>query len=152
MYVADYHNGLVRKITPIRTRLPVTSTLTASASSLNLLAGAVGVPECGQWGSNKLTQFNRTQDMPCSGTASVRTGTAVSFALDYQCITNGAACVTTYEAVLTLPDNSQQTIPVPANGNWSQVFAQTGTYAVSFKASCNGLSCQNTCSTTIQAN
>jgi len=151
LYVSDYHSGRVRKI--VRARISLTRPLTSSAVALptSVLATGAMMAECGQWGGSKLSYFDHTQDMPCNTTLSVKAGTMVSFALDYQCVTNGASCVTTYQAAVTAPGNTQQIIPMSA-ANLSYTFAQIGTYQLNFQASCNGLSCQNTCTITIQAN
>lgn len=152
VYVADYQTGRVRRIAP-RSRVVGTTVLTASSATLlNTSALAVAAaPECGQWGANKLSYDGQKKDMPCNATFSVKPGTPVAFWLDYQCVTNGSPCVTTYQAEITLPDNSHQSIAVPANSSWSYVFSQSGAYLVGFQASCSGLSCQNACAVTIQS-
>lgn len=160
LWVADMGNHLIRKITSAGVVSTYAGSGTAgqadglgTAASFNAPSAlaVAAAPECGQWGANKLSYEGQKKDMPCNATFSVKPGTPVAFWPDYQCVTNGAPCVTTYQAEITLPDNSHQSIAVPANSSWSYVFSQNGAYVAGFQASCSGLSCQNACAVTIQS-
>src|SRR5690606_6771531 len=135
-------SGLVTPGSPPPAR-PVVQTATAVAS-----LPAVGLPSavtCGQWGSIRLKYFDDVREITCGGSYTVKRGTSLTFDINYNCVTNGAACVTTYSATLTQPNGASSVLPVPNNTQWTQAFTQAGTYTVSFGASCNGTGCQNAC-------
>lgn len=139
-------SGLVTPASPPPAR-PVVQTATAVAS-----LPAVGLPStvtCGQWGSTRIKYFDDVREIACSESYIAKRGTSLTFDINYNCVTNGAACVTTYAATLTQPNGASSTVPVSNNTQWTQTFTQAGTYTVSFGASCNGTACQNACSFSI---
>ena len=173
LYVAEKGTQNIRKIVPPRFGKPISgSAVASSAATAGLVTPAspppprpvvqtatavaslpaVGVPStvtCGQWGSIRLKYFDDVREIACGGSYTVKRGTSLTFDINYNCVTNGAACVTTYSTTLTQPNGASSTVPISNNTQWTQAFTQAGTYTVTFGASCNGTSCQNACSSSI---
>jgi len=144
LYVADYQSGRVRKITPAP-RLRPTPVMAAGVSGL-LPTSAISLsPQCGQWGTSRIKYFDVVADLACNGSMDIRNGTSVGLELTYNCVTNGAPCVTSHLLTLTRPDGVQQSFTVANTTPWSYTISQLGTYQLSVQASCNGLVCPNPC-------
>jgi len=135
LFVVDYGSGKVRKI------LKQTLTISIGASTANTaILAAVACP-CGGWLSRRITADGATQNFECGRSIVIGQG-AATFNLSYKC--NGT-CSTTYEAVITLPNGSTQTVAITNNANWSYNFNMSGNYSISFKTYCDDSMCSDSC-------
>ena len=178
LYVAEEGAGSIRKIAPPRVARPHTGSVAASTTA-TLGSATIGSPRpgspgppgpvlrpstaivslpatgrpslvtCGQWGLTRLQYLDDVREMGCGGSYTVKRGNSLTFDINYNCVTNGAACVTTYSATLTQPNGASSVVPIPNNTQWTPAFTQPGTYVLRFGASCNALSCQNACTYSI---
>lgn len=144
LYVADYQTGRVRKITPAPRLRPMPAMTAAVSVTLPNSAIALS-PECGQWGFSRIKYFDVVADLACNGSMDVRNNTSVGLELSYNCVTNGAPCVTSHLLTITRPDGVQQSFTVANTTPWSYTISQVGTYQLSVQASCNGLVCPDPC-------
>lgn len=122
----------------------------AAAVSVTLPNNAMALsPQCGQWGISRIKYFDVVADLACNGSMDVRNGTSVGLELSYNCVTNGAPCVTSHLLTITRPDGVQQSFTVANATLWSYTISQIGTYQLSVQASCNGIACPGPCSYSI---
>lgn len=145
LYVTDVGAHTIRKIVPNRRRIAGPPVLTANAVAMGGLLGVNPGVACGQWGVMRLKHYNAVNDVVCGGSYTVRAGDSLEFNINYGCVTNGNACVTTYKASITTPSGANSVVTMANPAQWSYAFTQPGTYLVSFQASCNATVCQNTC-------
>jgi sugar lactone lactonase YvrE len=151
LYVADYQSWRVRKITPAPRIRPTatTATLTAAAVGVRPHNTSALAPECGQWGASSIKYSDVTKDLVCDGRLNVKNGTSVLLELTYNCVTNGAPCVTSHLLTVTRPDGVQQSFTLANTTPFSYPISLVGTYHLSVQASCNSITCPGTCSYSI---
>jgi sugar lactone lactonase YvrE len=142
LYVAEYGGpGKVRKITkPGRV-------LTRATEAINPgILSAAAVCTCDGWLSKKVAVNGVIKDLECGGGLTIDQNKTANFNLSYKC---SGACSTKYEAVITKPDGSTQTIVITNNANWPYTFSMAGNYTINFKTSCDDSACSDSCSYTV---
>ena len=144
LYVADYLSGRVRKITPAP-RLRPTPVMATAVSAVLPHSAMAPSPQCGQWGVSHIKYFDVVTDITCNGSIDVRNGSSVELELTYDCVTNGAPCITSHLLAMTRPDGVQQSFTVANATPWPYTISQVGTYQLSVQASCNGIACPGPC-------
>jgi streptogramin lyase len=144
VYVADAQAGSVRKITkPGRGILQSQATSRSSGAAAAILSLAC---KCAGWITRRVTVAGSTSDLVCGGTANVHLNSAANFNLNYKC---SGTCSTKYEAVITKPNATTQTIVITNNANWAYNFNMPGNYTINFKTSCDDADCSDSCSYTV---
>ncbi len=136
LYAVDLLNASVRKITK-QTR---TISIGSSAANSGVFTTALAC-RCGGWLSQRITAEGATQNFECGRSIVIRQGMA-SFDLSYKCT---GTCSTKYEAVITKPDGTTQTVAITNNANWSYDFNMPGNYSISFKTYCDDSMCSDSC-------
>ena len=141
LFVADYGCGKVRKITkPGRV-------LTRATEAINPgILSAAAACTCGGWNSKKVTLNGVVKDLECGGGLTIEQNKSANFNLSYTC---SGTCSTKYEAVITKPDGTTQTVLITNNANWPYTFSMLGNYTINFKTSCDAAACSDSCNYTV---
>jgi sugar lactone lactonase YvrE len=140
LFVVDYGSGKVRKVTK-QTR---TISIGTSTANTGTFTAALACP-CGGWLSRTISANGATQNFECGRSIVIGQGTT-SFNLSYRC---SGTCSTKYEAVITQPNGTTQTVAITNNANWSYNFNMSGNYSISFKTYCDDSICSDSCIYTV---